>query len=96
MDDTPDSRTNPIRLREAAWIGRLSTINKGINERDETAHTLSMHTMKCITHFNHSPNCWPYMTHHTENVKQDSLSKYKRVIINQNFKKTLSNTTLPH
>ena len=93
MDDTPKTSSNPIKLREAAWIGRLSTIIDGINERDETAQILNLHTMKCIMHFNHSNKCWPYMLHQTQDIKQETLSKYKRVIINQHLRQRLPNNS---
>jgi hypothetical protein len=89
LDDSPDNANNPIKIKEASWMGRLASINKGINERDETYQVLNQHTMPITSHFNHSKTCWPHFTHKLVTTVQDDMSRFKRVIINKLHRKRL-------
>jgi acetyltransferase-like isoleucine patch superfamily enzyme len=91
LDSSMDTRNNPIKIKEATWIGRLNTITEGINERDEAVQLLNPHTLKIISHFNHSNTCWPYMTHVTNQITQDNMKRYQRVIINSDLRIRLPN-----
>jgi hypothetical protein len=87
LDSSMDTPNNPIKIKEATWIARLSTITEGINERDEAIQLLTPHTLKIISHFNHSNTCWPYMTHVFKQITQDNMKRFQRVIINSSLRK---------
>jgi hypothetical protein len=94
LDTSTDTQDCPLKIKEAAWIGRLSTINQGINERDETHQLLNQNTLSIISHFNHSRTCWPHFKHKMINATQDDMKRFKRVIINKEFRQRLPNEKL--
>ena len=83
LDKSTDNENCPLKIKEAAWIGRLASINEGINERDETNQLLIQHTLPIVSHFTHSKSCWPYFKHKLLESKQDDMNRFKRVIINK-------------
>jgi hypothetical protein len=82
LDNSPNTKSNPIRTKEAAWIALLDTVNNGINERDDANQTLHPETIRAIKHFNHSITCWPHLLHNQLHMQQNDLSQYRRIIIN--------------
>ncbi len=65
---TPDLHT-----LEAYWMDRLDTLNTGLNTRDETKSHLDQHILNANEHFQHSPNCFPYIAAYITETAQDKI-----------------------
>ncbi len=68
-----DASTEDLRSMEAYWINRLNTLEEGLNTKNEVDIILNNHLTIAIKHYQHSVNCFPYITHRILETRQDHL-----------------------
>lgn len=73
LDKVNTANTHSLKIREAAWIKELKTIEDGINERDERDLTLKPDTIRCSGHYKHNRKALPYFIMNLTLISQEKI-----------------------